>query len=108
MLDTFDTDAGPVSLLRLELETGRTHQIRVHLAHIGHPVLGDTTYASDFKTKGGKLDEAARDGSAAHLAGRRCTPPSLASSTRSRANHFALKARSRADMQALLTALQDD
>ena len=42
---------GLASLLRLELETGRTHQIRVHLAHIGHPVLGDTTYGSDFKTK---------------------------------------------------------
>ena len=32
------------SLLEVELETGRTHQIRVHLAHIGHPVLGDPTY----------------------------------------------------------------
>jgi 23S rRNA pseudouridine1911/1915/1917 synthase len=32
------------SLLRLKLETGRTHQIRVHLASIGHPVLGDPTY----------------------------------------------------------------
>ena len=32
------------SLLGLELETGRTHQIRVHLAHIGHPVLGDPVY----------------------------------------------------------------
>lgn len=32
------------TLLRLELETGRTHQIRVHLAYIGHPVLGDEVY----------------------------------------------------------------
>jgi 23S rRNA pseudouridine1911/1915/1917 synthase len=32
------------SLLRLQLETGRTHQIRVHLAYIGHPVLGDPLY----------------------------------------------------------------
>jgi len=33
-------------LLRLELHTGRTHQIRVHLAHIGHPVVGDPVYAA--------------------------------------------------------------
>jgi 23S rRNA pseudouridine1911/1915/1917 synthase len=32
-------------LLRAELETGRTHQIRVHLLHLGHPVIGDKTYA---------------------------------------------------------------
>jgi 23S rRNA pseudouridine1911/1915/1917 synthase len=33
-----------VDLLRLELHTGRTHQIRVHLEHIGHPIVGDPTY----------------------------------------------------------------
>ncbi|MQA99498.1 MAG: RluA family pseudouridine synthase [Actinobacteria bacterium] len=33
-----------VSLLDVTLETGRTHQIRVHLAHLGHPILGDRTY----------------------------------------------------------------
>jgi len=36
--------AGAATLLELELETGRTHQIRVHLAHIGHPLLGDDLY----------------------------------------------------------------
>ncbi|HEX5871263.1 MAG TPA: RluA family pseudouridine synthase [Longimicrobium sp.] len=34
-------------LVRAELETGRTHQIRVHLLHLGHPVVGDHTYAPD-------------------------------------------------------------
>jgi len=34
------------SLLRCTLETGRTHQIRVHLTHIGHPIIGDPTYGS--------------------------------------------------------------
>ena len=32
------------TLLVLELDTGRTHQIRVHMAHLGHPVLGDRQY----------------------------------------------------------------
>lgn len=32
------------TLLRLELETGRTHQIRVHMSYIGHPILGDEVY----------------------------------------------------------------
>jgi 23S rRNA pseudouridine1911/1915/1917 synthase len=36
---------GVADLLRLELHSGRTHQIRVHLEHIGHPIVGDPTYA---------------------------------------------------------------
>ena len=36
-----------LSLIGLKLETGRTHQIRVHMAHLGHPVFGDKTYGGD-------------------------------------------------------------
>jgi 23S rRNA pseudouridine1911/1915/1917 synthase len=44
--------AEPVaSLLECRLETGRTHQIRVHLAEIGHPLLGDQRYGAGFRTK---------------------------------------------------------
>jgi 23S rRNA pseudouridine1911/1915/1917 synthase len=49
-------DGKPVaSLLACTLETGRTHQIRVHLAHIGHPILGDATYGTGFRTKVSRL-----------------------------------------------------
>lgn len=61
VLKTFpgERPTGDVSLLRLVLETGRTHQIRVHLAHIGHPILGDAIYGSGFKTRIASLKPAA-------------------------------------------------
>jgi 23S rRNA pseudouridine1911/1915/1917 synthase len=45
------------SLLECRLETGRTHQIRVHMAHIGHPVIGDPDYGQAFRTKANRLPE---------------------------------------------------
>jgi len=49
------------SLVRCTLETGRTHQIRVHMAHLGHPLMGDDLYGSGFKTKANRLWLSARD-----------------------------------------------
>jgi 23S rRNA pseudouridine1911/1915/1917 synthase len=48
------------SLLACRLETGRTHQLRVHLAAIGHPLLGDAIYGAGFKTKANQLPPAAQ------------------------------------------------
>ena len=44
--------AGGLSLVECELLTGRTHQIRAHLAHVGHPLLGDTKYGFNRDNKG--------------------------------------------------------
>lgn len=49
------------SLVRCTLETGRTHQIRLHMAHIGHPLLGDRTYGAGFRSSEKKLPEPARE-----------------------------------------------
>ncbi|HEY1745905.1 MAG TPA: RluA family pseudouridine synthase [Xanthobacteraceae bacterium] len=53
------------SLLACTLETGRTHQIRVHLASIGHPVLGDGVYGAGFRSKAALLPESAQSAVAA-------------------------------------------
>jgi 23S rRNA pseudouridine1911/1915/1917 synthase len=49
------------ALIDCRLETGRTHQIRVHLASIGHPVIGDRTYGAGFQTKAATLPDPARE-----------------------------------------------
>ena len=46
---------GSASLVECRLETGRTHQIRVHLTAIGHPLLGDPVYGTGFRTKAARL-----------------------------------------------------
>ena len=67
VLERYPGDSGtPVaSLLECRLETGRTHQIRVHLAHAGHPLLGDASYGAGFKTKAAHLPPVAREALAA-------------------------------------------
>jgi len=61
VVDRYGADPSPVaSLVECQLETGRTHQIRVHLASLGHPVVGDRAYGSGFATKVSLLPEPAR------------------------------------------------
>ena len=51
---------GEASLVRCRLETGRTHQIRVHMAHRGYPLLGDDVYGAGHRSKASRLSPAAR------------------------------------------------
>jgi 23S rRNA pseudouridine1911/1915/1917 synthase len=57
--ERFGASAGDAlaALVECRLETGRTHQIRVHMAHIGHPVIGDPVYGAAFRTKANRLPE---------------------------------------------------
>ena len=59
LVETYGHDKdGPIaSLVQCTLETGRTHQVRVHMAHFGHPLIGDPLYGRGFKTKLRKLPE---------------------------------------------------
>ena len=61
-----ETDA---ALVRFMLETGRTHQIRVHAAHIGHPLVGDALYGADGADCADGADDTDRTGGADYAAG---------------------------------------
>jgi len=66
---------GNISYLTLRLETGRTHQIRVHMAHIGHPLIGDEVY-SKTKIRFEKQHAPLLDGQVLHAKRLELTHPS--------------------------------
>ena len=97
-------DGKPVaSLLACRLETGRTHQIRVHLAHRGHPLLGDALYGPGFRTKAARLRPGA-GGAWRVLADRPCMPIYWASNIRPRANRWSSDRNFRAISLVYVTA----
>jgi 23S rRNA pseudouridine1911/1915/1917 synthase len=63
----------PASLVELTLETGRTHQIRVHMASIGHPVVGDSLYSGP----GQLTDQVAAQAAQSKAARRKADPERL-------------------------------
>ena len=67
VLERYPSDGSEImaALAECRLETGRTHQIRVHMAHIGHPVIGDPDYGKAFRTKANRLPEPLRSAVAA-------------------------------------------
>jgi len=69
------------TLVACRLETGRTHQIRIHLSEAGHPIVGERVYVRDYT------------GEVIPLRGPCSTPPSSASSTRSRGRRRGSKLR---------------
>jgi 23S rRNA pseudouridine1911/1915/1917 synthase len=93
------------TLVRAELETGRTHQIRVHLAHIGHPIVGDPVYGGRLRIPavGAELAEAIRK---THRHALHATLLHLTHPTTGREMEW--EAPIPDDMQRLLTAMEHD
>jgi 23S rRNA pseudouridine1911/1915/1917 synthase len=93
------------ALVRCQLETGRTHQIRVHLAHRGHPLLGDGVYGGAFRTKAARLRPDARDALVA--LGRQALHAELLGFSHPRTGQtLRFESRLPPDLAALVTALR--
>jgi 23S rRNA pseudouridine1911/1915/1917 synthase len=95
-----------VSLIECQLETGRTHQIRVHMAAIGHPVLGDPVYGKGFLSSSKKLPEGAQ-AALRHLNRQALHAATLSFIHPRSGNRLHFTAPLPSDMQRLLAALRE-
>ena len=97
---------GVADLLRLELHTGRTHQIRVHLEHIGHPIVGDPVYGGGGSRRiSGAAAPGGRGAGAGHPPAGACTRPLWHSATPPRATPLEFRSEWPADLGPALLAL---
>ena len=94
------------TLLRLELESGRTHQIRVHLAHIGFPIVGDPLYGGRRRIPAGCTPALAEALGAFHRQALHAARLALVHPVTGRSMEW--QAPLPADMQGLLAALEQD
>jgi 23S rRNA pseudouridine1911/1915/1917 synthase len=65
VLERLNTHYGPFTLVQARIETGRTHQIRVHMQSLGHPVVGDTLYGAPRLLRRDNSNVRLREGAAA-------------------------------------------
>lgn len=104
---TVRDDVGPASMVECRLETGRTHQIRVHMAHIGHPLLGDATYGAGFRSKAALLGSGAADALAA-MRGQALHAESLTFAHPATRETMCFRAEPPVEMRRLIDALRTD
>ena len=98
VLERLYTSAGSFTLLDLRIETGRTHQIRVHMQSLGHPVVGDTLYGASARIAG--LDGPSLERNFLHAAQLRLSHPITG-------KPLALQAPLPAELQHLLSHLRN-
>lgn len=93
------------SLVECRLETGRTHQIRVHMAHLGHPLLGDQAYGAGFRSSAKRLPAAAQQ--ALHALNRQALHAAvLGFDHPASGKHLRFECKPPTDFAELLTALR--
>lgn len=109
VMERFADATGKVlaTLVACHLETGRTHQIRVHMAHIHHPVMGDETYGTGFKASARNLTPEAR--TALERLGRQALHAAYLGFDHPSSGEFMeFESDPPADMQALIDALRGE